>query len=156
MDRAIAKVAPETLQTILDHCEDEVEKLKLIFADNTGMRVGEQVAVLIYDVARHEAGGIDFENNLVHVRIARKRGKSRSEDFIGAPKSQAGIRSIPITPELSATLKTYYEGLSERERSEGWLFPTSHGTMSCGRNWRVRILYKACRKAKLPRKLWPT
>ena len=41
MDKAIAKVAPETLQTILDHCEDEVEKLKLIFAANTGMRVGD-------------------------------------------------------------------------------------------------------------------
>ena len=58
LDKAIAKVAPETLQTILDHCEDEVEKLKLIFAANTGMRVGEQVAVLIYDVARHEAEGV--------------------------------------------------------------------------------------------------
>ena len=43
----LPKVAPETLQTILDYCEDEVEKLKLIFAANTGKRVGEQVAILI-------------------------------------------------------------------------------------------------------------
>ncbi len=41
-------------------------------------------------------------------------------------------------------------------RGEGWLFPATHGTRADGGNWRDRILYRACKRAGLPRRIWPT
>jgi len=155
LKRDMARVDPDNLQTILSHVEPQ-HKLKVLFALETGLRIGEQVAVKIYDPKKPEVGGIEFKTNIVHVEQALKKGAKHSEAFIDMPKSESGIRQVPITPELSQMLKEYWMALPVKMKTEGWLFPSTHGTMGCGTNWRQRILYPACEQAGLPRERWPT
>ena len=155
VDRGVAKVSPENLQRILDHVAPE-HQLKVLFALETGLRISEQVAIKIFDPKRVAEGGIDFKKNTVHVTRALKMGETYSGSYIGEPKSKSGRRVIPVDPHLSQMLKEYYMALPVKMKTEGWLFPTTHGTRGDSSNWRERILYKACRKAGLERELWPT
>jgi len=95
----MARVNPDNLQAILTHVAPQ-HKLKVLFALETGLRVGEQVAVKIYNPKKPDIGGIDFKTNIVHVEQALKMGAKHSEAYIDMPKSKSGIRQVPITPEL--------------------------------------------------------
>jgi len=152
----LTRVSPDTIQKILDAIPTHREKLIMLTACQTGLRAGELCMVRIYDPQDHNLGGIDFDNNCIWVEQAKKRAYKQSQDFAGAPKSDKGRRRIPIQPGLSETLREYWVELDARMRGEGWLFPTTHGTRADGNNWRNRILYRACKKAGLPRKAWPT
>lgn len=59
----------------------------------TGMRPGEAAALTW--------GDVDFVSNEIHVRLARESGKNEK---IKAPKTDAGIRDIPIHAELRPRL----------------------------------------------------
>jgi integrase len=150
----VAKVSLDTLQTILNHTPDD-DKLKILFACRTGLRQGETVALKIYRKKFPLEGGIDFDNNKIYVRQAAKKGLTSSERYIGDPKTVSGIRTIPIDAGLSDELKTYWEALPKRMKGEGFLFPSRDGTMMDGTNLRVRVLYRACEAAGMPRKEWP-
>ena len=89
------------------------------------------------------------------MKQALKMAEKFADNYIAGPKSKAGIRQVPITPELSQMLQEYYMALPKKMKTEGWLFPSSHGTIADGRNWR-RYLHEACEKAGLPRDQWPT
>ena len=153
---SIAKVAPENIQKILNAIPTMPEKLTVMFACQTGLRASEQVMIRIYDPKRPELGGIDFANNSVWVEQALKRGETPKENYVGEPKSKSGIRRVPISSELSDQLKAMQDNFPARMKTEGWLFPTTHGTRPCADNWRNRILHAACKKAGLPREEWPT
>ena len=73
LKRDMARVDPDNLQTILSHVEPQ-HKLKVLFALETGLRIGEEVAVKIYDPKEPDIGGIDFKTNIVHVEQALKMG----------------------------------------------------------------------------------
>jgi integrase len=152
---SVAKVSMETLQTILDHAPEQ-DKIKIMFACRTGLRQGETVALKIYRKNDPNAGGIDFGANKIYVRQAAKKGLTRSDRYIGNPKSVSGIRTIPIDAGLSDELKTYWDALSKRMKGGGFLFPSRDGTMLDGTNLRERVLYRACEAAGLPRDEWPT
>jgi integrase len=152
---SVAKVSMETLSKIVEHTPDE-HKLKIVFACRSGLRQGETVALKIYDKKVPLQGGIDFDANKIIVRQAAKKGEKRSDRFIGDPKTVSGIRTIPIDPDFSAELKAYWRGLPNRMKGEGFLFPFEDGTMLDGDNLRVRVLYRACEAAGLPRDEWPT
>ena len=122
----------------------------------SGLRAQELIALKIYKKSQPLEGGIDFENNIIHVRKALKRGRTRSDYYIGSPKSTAGIRNVPISPELSDALKIYWDELSKKMKAEGFLFPSEHGTHLGPINLRERVLYRACEAAGLPRAEWPT
>ena len=62
--KSMAKVNPDNLQLILDNVLPQ-HKLKVLFALETGLRIGEQVAVKIFDPKKPELGGIDFKTNQV-------------------------------------------------------------------------------------------
>ena len=145
-----ARIDSETLQKILDHVEPK-HQLKVLFAANTGLRVGEQLALKVYDPKKPLEGGVDFKTNQVFVRTAVKRTRNNSDAFIGKPKSEKGIRTVAITPDLSVMLEEEYKNLPDFQKAEGWLFPSEHGTRCSGRNWRERILYRACKAAGLQR-----
>ena len=93
---------------------------------------------------------------MVRVRIAKKRGKLSSLDFIGGPKSKKGRRTVPLDPDFSKALKQYWMAMPVKMKAEGWLFPTEKGTLSYINNWRNRILYKACDLAGLSKDERPT
>ena len=114
------------------------------------------IALKIYKKSQPLEGGIDFEKNIIHVRKALKQGRTGAEYYIGTPKSTAGIRNVPISPELSEALKTYWDELPSKMKPEGFLFPSEHGTHLDPVNLRERVLYRACEAAGLPRAEWPT
>ena len=151
---SVAKVSMETLQTIINHTPEE-HKLKIMFACRTGLRQAEQIALKVYDKKKPLEGGIDFAAHRIMVRQAAKKAAKRSERFIGDPKTASGIRQIPIDADLCMELKAYWNALPNRMKGEGFLFPSEDGTMLDGTNLRVRVLYRACEAAGLPRGEWP-
>ena len=152
----VPKVSPDTIQRIMSEVEGHKERLILLTAMQTGLRVGELVMVRIYQKKYHNKGGLDFEGNAIWVFEALKRGAKSSENYVGPPKSESGIRRVPISPALCLQLEEYWLALPTKEKTEGWLFPTKHGTRSDTNNWRNHILYKACDKAGLNKEERPT
>ena len=151
---SVAKVSMETLSKIVEHTPD-CDKLKIIFACRTGVRQGEMLALKIFNKKKPLEGGIDFDANKIMIRQAVKKGRKRSDRFIGDPKTVSGIRTIPIGADLSRDLKAYHEQLPNRMKGDGFLFPSQDGTMLDGDNLRVRVLYRACEAAGLDRDEWP-
>ena len=152
----VHKVEPDTIQRIVDAIPTMKNKLIVYTASQTGLRAGELCVVKLYKKTQHNLGGIDFEGNCIWVELAKKRGAKASEDFVGKPKSESGVRRVPITRDLSLRLEEYWMALSVKEKSEGYLFPTRDGTRSDPTNWRNRILYPACERAGLNKDERPT
>jgi len=92
---------------------DEDLRIKLTFAASTGVRAGEQWAVRWRDV--------DLESG--HLHIGRRVDAYREE---GVPKSAAGIRTVPISSQLTAMLKAWK--LRSKFKTPGDLiFPNDEG-----------------------------
>jgi len=72
---------------------DEELRIKLIFAASTGVRAGEQWA----------ARWRDADLKTGHLHIGRRVDAYREE---GVPKSAAGVRTVPISSQLTAMLKS--------------------------------------------------
>ena len=64
-------------------------------------------------------GGIDFNIRRIYVRTAMKKGRSRGDRYIGAPKSVAGVREVPVNADLAEALRAYWEALPKRRKGEG-------------------------------------
>ena len=71
-------------------------------------------------------------------------------------RAMAGFRNIPIDQELCDALKSYWDALPKKMKGEGFLFPSEHGTALDGTNLRVRVLYRACEAAGIPKEERPT
>nr|ADI23574.1 integrase [uncultured nuHF2 cluster bacterium HF0770_42C12] len=151
-----SKVTPETLKLIISAIPNLKDQLIVYTASNTGLRAGELCMVRKYQKTKPQLGGIDFENNVIIIEEAKKRGPKSSEDFVGGPKSEQGKRRVPISPELSRRLEEYWVAMPVRMKAEGWLFPTRDGTRADSNNWRNRILYPACERAGLGKDERPT
>jgi integrase len=105
-------------QSLLGRCRggyaaDEDVRLMLLFAASTGARAGEQWAARWRD--------IDLENGKLH--IARRVDAYGEE---GAPKSAAGVRTVPISNQLTAMLKTW-KMKSKFKRPDDLIFPNNKG-----------------------------
>jgi integrase len=90
------KVIPPSKADVSDvlNGADEDFRIKLTFAVATGVRAGEQWAVRWRDV--------DLEDNQLH--ICCRVDAYREE---GAPKTAAGVRTVPISSLLTAMLKAW-------------------------------------------------
>jgi integrase len=90
------KIVPPSKDDIraLINAADENLRLKLIFAASTGARAGEQWAAKWEDV--------DFDKGELNIR---SRVDSYGEE--GAPKSAAGVRSVPLSDQLVSALKAW-------------------------------------------------
>jgi len=151
----VAKVSWDTLDLIVKHTAPK-DRLKVILTVRAGLRAQELIALKIYKKTQPLEGGIDFETNIIHVRKALKQGRTRGEYYIGSPKSTSGIRNVPIDPDLSEALKTYWDDLPKKMKAEGFLFPSEHGTHLDPTNLRERVLYRACDAAVLTKAERPT
>lgn len=88
-----------------------MRQLKVVIPLYTGMRLGEVFAL--------EWEDIDFENKLIHVTknlSVDKNGKS----IVKSPKTEAGIRYIPLLPELE-------EYLLQARQPSGRVILSEHG-----------------------------
>ena len=88
-------------------------RLMLLFAASTGARAGEQWAVRWRDV--------DLENGKLHIG---RRVDAYGEE--GAPKSAAGVRTVPISNQLTAMLKVW-KLKSKFKKPEDLIFPNNEG-----------------------------
>lgn len=114
-DEGSKKIVPPSkkdVRTFLD-AADEDFRLMVLFAASTGARAGEQWALRWRDV--------DLENDKLHIG---RRVDVYGEE--GAPKSTAGVRTVPISDQLTATLKTW-KLKSKFKKPGDLIFPNSEG-----------------------------
>jgi integrase len=92
---------------------DEDFRIKLTFAASTGVRAGEQWAIRWRD--------IDLETGQLH--IGRRVDAYREE---GLPKSAAGVRTVPISSQLTGMLKAW-KLKSKFKAQDDLIFPNENG-----------------------------
>ena len=100
------------MRAMLDTADDDF-RIILLFAASTGARAGEQWAVRWRDA--------DLENDQLHIG---RRVDAYGEE--GAPKSAAGVRTVPISSQLTAMLKAW-KLKSKFKRPDDLIFPNSQG-----------------------------
>lgn len=102
-------ITEEERASILAVAETHRSGLWVLTLLYTGMRPGETAALLWQDV--------DFAHNEIHVRTAKESGSQAIKD----PKTKAGVRDIPIHPELRKKL------LAAKGTPSAPVFPTLSG-----------------------------
>jgi integrase len=114
-DEGSKKIVPPSktdMGAILSGADEEF-RIKLIFAASTGVRAGEQWATRWRDV--------DLEKGQLHIGC---RVDAYREE--GAPKSAAGVRTVPISRQLTAMLKAW-KLKSKFKAPEDLIFPNDEG-----------------------------
>lgn len=114
-DEGSKKIVPPSkndMRAILDAAGEDF-RLLLLFAASTGTRAGEQWAARWCDV--------DIGNGELHIG---RRVDAYGEE--GAPKSAAGVRTVPISGQLTAMLKAW-KLKSKFKRPDELVFPNSQG-----------------------------
>lgn len=91
--KKIVPPSKEIMRRIIDAADEDL-RLMLLFAASTGARAGEQWAAHWQDV--------DLDN--CELRISRRVDAYGEE---GAPKSTAGIRTVPLSAQLVSALKEW-------------------------------------------------
>jgi integrase len=111
------KIVPppkEAMRALLNaNAADEDLRLKLIFAASTGARAGEQWAAKWEDV--------DFDKGELSIRL---RVDAYGEE--GAPKSAAGVRTVPLSDQLISALKAW-KLRSKFSKPSDLIFPNKLG-----------------------------
>ena len=139
----VAKIQPATIRAIIAHASPTY-RLAIMFAAGTGLRAGEQRALRWVNV--------DLDAQRVHVSEAVKRGPSGLE--VGAPKSAAGVRTVPIGGALLVALQEWKLAQPDGQRGGDLVFPSRTGNFADGGNWRNRGLAAACHAAGVERIRW--
>lgn len=122
------------LARLLDEVDDE-HRLMVLLLSQTGLRIGEAVALQWQDV--------DLLACRIHVRRRYYKGE------VDAPKSRFGIRSIPISRAMTERLASLREG-SDFGAPTDHLFCTSVGTPHLPRNVLMRSFKPAATRARIP------
>lgn len=83
------------------------------------LRIGEVIGLQRADIELSDPDDAE-QWGVIHVR--RSVGRTRSGREEKLPKSEAGVRSVPLDPEVVPTLREHLETYSAPGR-EGWVFP---------------------------------
>jgi integrase len=121
---------------------DKDFRIKLTFAACTGVRAGEQWAVRWRDV--------DLETG--HLHVGRRVDAYREE---GVPKSAAGVRTVPISSQLTAMLKAW-KLKSKFKAPEDLIFPNEEGNHTSHDNLVKRCVNPLCGGLDAAHRLDPT
>jgi integrase len=97
------------MRIVIDAADEDL-RLKLIFAASTAARAGEQWAARWRDM--------DFDKS--ELRISRTYGEE------GAPKSAAGVRTVPLSAQLVSALKAW-KVKSKFSKPDDLIFPNREG-----------------------------
>lgn len=122
------------LARLLDEVDDEHWLLVLLLSQ-TGLRIGEAVALQWQDV--------DLLACRIHVRRRYYKGS------VDAPKSRFGVRSVPITRMMAERLASLREG-SDFGAPTSHVFCTRVGTPHLPRNVLARSFKPAAARAGVP------
>lgn len=101
--------------TILEHMPED-RKLMVLLALWTALRYGE--------IAELRRSDVDLKRNVLQVRRAVTRSKSEGV-YAKAPKSEAGIRDIPIPAHILPSVTEHLEKYCRTK--DALLFPAGHG-----------------------------
>jgi integrase len=110
--RKIAPPSKKDVRAMLD-AADEDSRLMLSFAASTGARAGEQWAARWRDA--------DLDNGALNIS---RRVDAYGEE--GAPKSAAGVRTVPLSKQLVAMLKAW-KLKSKCKKPDDLIFPNGEG-----------------------------
>src|SRR5258708_17309660 len=110
--KKIEPPSKDDMRAVID-VADESLRLTLLFAASTGARAGEQWAV--------RWGDVDFAKHELHIN---RRVDVYGEE--GAPKSVAGVRTVPLSAQLVAMLKEW-KLKSQFSKTDDLIFPNLKG-----------------------------
>lgn len=110
--KKIVPPSKDDMRVVIDAAGEDF-RLKLIFAASTGARAGEQWA----------ARWRDADLNKCELHISRRVDVYGDE---GAPKSAAGVRTVPLSSQLVAMLKAW-KLKSEFSKADDLIFPNLEG-----------------------------
>jgi len=125
------KIQPNVIGKIVNSMDDQW-KLLTFFAIATGMRQGEQRALIW--------GDIDWHNNRISVVKAYKHG----EGNLGDPKTISSTREVDLAPELKSQLQELYMR-SGRPSDDQPIFQNKGKPIF--KQKFIRVLGDACKKA---------
>jgi len=114
-DEGSKKITPppkKDVRVMLDTADEDF-RLMLLFAASTGARAGEQWAIRWRDA--------DLDNGKLNIS---RRVDAYGEE--GAPKSAAGVRTVPLSNQLVAMLKAW-KLKSKFKRPDDLIFPNGEG-----------------------------
>ncbi|MGK5681626.1 tyrosine-type recombinase/integrase [Actinoplanes sp. URMC 104] len=123
---------PHEIELILSHCDPRITDLVKV-ALATGMRLGELLALQAQHVT--SAGA----QTVVQVRQTLK-----DDGTIGAPKSAAGVRAIPVDDATAVLLRQRLAGRRPRD----WVFPNPWGGLWTEDNFRKGYWWPAVAAAQ--------
>ena len=132
------RIQPAVIETIIAHMP-EAWALRARFAATTGLRQGEQRALLWSD--------IDLDAGYVYVS---KAVKHRAE--VGGTKTAKGNRKVPLTPDVKQLLKELYLRAG-RPSADQLVFPSATGNVLSDSRF-LAALHKACDAAGVERIRW--
>jgi integrase len=134
-------------RTMIAHATPGMYQTFLLTAVLTGGRVGELTALTWNDVDL-VAGRVTIRRTVSWAKRRDVEGEGRPT--YGPPKTKAGVRRIPLRPELAAVLKRWK--LACPPTADGWVFPSDTGTTPVHRSTLAhKALHPACEAAGLPR-----
>ena len=132
------RIQPAVIETIIAHMP-AVWALRARFAATTGLRQGEQRALLWSD--------IDLDAGVVYVTKAVKHRAA-----IGDTKTAKGNRKVPLTPDVKQLLQELYLRAG-RPSASHLVFPSTTGNVLSDSRF-LAALHKACDAAGVERIRW--
>lgn len=122
-------------------------RLPLLMAAYTGLRAGEIVALQWDKVFLDHKS--DSGRPLPYLRVDRAR---KRDGVIGEPKTQNGIRSVYLTPELADELRAWKLRQPLKQRHKNFVFPNEAGNAADNGRWLKEGLYPAIERVNEKRK----
>jgi len=111
---------PNEIKRLIDAAKDSRRRALLLVAALTGLRASELRGLRWWP-------DVDLKTGELHVRQRADRYKE-----IGHPKSKAGVRTIPLAPEVLSALKEWKLACPKGEA--GLVFPTASGQVEHHKN----------------------
>jgi integrase len=99
-----------------------------------------------------EIFGLRWKKVDLEARTIQVRGQYTHGEFVEFPKTDAGVRKVPIEAELARVLTEWKLAQKpERKQPDSLVVSTSTGGPICASNFLSREFYPALKAAKLPR-----
>lgn len=144
--RKIVVFTKEEQKTFMNAIKGHIHELFFTMALTTGMRCGEIMGLMWKDV--------DMENRRLHIcqnLTVVYDVENGSKVHLGTPKSEAGVRTIPISEHLTTLLENCRnEHIILYGEVDGFVFKTTKNTPYHSRSTFAKALKKICKDNNLP------
>ena len=132
----------EETSAFFEHAKDSIYYHHFAMMIKTGLRVGELGALMALDV--------DTQENMLHINKTITRSESGAYYIGNTPKTDAGNRDIPLTPDTLKHIKDqrHMNRLIYNDKVEKTIFRTAEGELL--REYSInREIKRICKKAEI-------